>query len=146
MSFSVGDDNEVSATINVTPLVDVMLVLLVIFMVTAPMMQQGVEVNLPKATTAPLAGGGEQVVISVDSAGVVYIGSGNKVEINRLQDRLAAVMQRRAPEDQKVYIKADRAVPYGVLMTVMSKIHAAGVTQIGLVSEADSENNSAKRK
>ena len=71
------------AAINVTPLVDVMLVLLVIFMVTAPMLQQGVEVDLPKATSAPLRGSNEQIVISVDKAGTVFLGSGNKVAVGR---------------------------------------------------------------
>ena len=75
-NFSADSDGPIAA-INVTPLVDVMLVLLVIFMVTAPMMQQGVEVDLPKATTAPLKGSTEQIVVSLDKTGAIFIGSGN---------------------------------------------------------------------
>ena len=79
-NFNSDSDGPIAA-INVTPLVDVMLVLLVIFMVTAPMLQQGVEVDLPKATTAPLKGSAEQIVVSLDKAGTVFIGAGNKVEL-----------------------------------------------------------------
>lgn len=125
------------AFINVTPLVDVMLVLLVIFMVTAPILQQGVEVNLPKATTAPLAGSAEQVVISINGGGEVFIGAGNKVEPSQLPERLEAIMKTREEGDRKVYIKADKGVEYGSIMQVMAKIHAGGITQIGLISEPE---------
>ena len=122
------------ASINVTPLVDVMLVLLVIFMVTAPMMQQGVEVDLPKATTAPLKGSTEQIVVSLDKTGAIFIGSGNKVEINELADKVKAIFANRAEDDRKIYIKGDSALGYGRIMEVMAALHAGGITQIGLVS------------
>ncbi|MBN8548913.1 MAG: protein TolR [Deltaproteobacteria bacterium] len=122
------------ANINVTPLVDVMLVLLVIFMVTAPMLQQGVEVNLPKATTAPLKGTQEQVVLSLDKDGQVFLGSGNQLTLDNLGKKVAAVLAARQEEDRKVYIKADSALSYGRIMDVMGKLHEAGITQIGLVS------------
>jgi len=125
------------ATINVTPLVDVMLVLLVIFMITAPIMQQGVEVNLPKATTAPLKGSSEQIVVSIDKTGAIFLGAGNKVEIATLKEKIEAIMSRREESEHKIYIKADERVPYGTVMELMGKIHAAGIEQIGLVSEPD---------
>lgn len=128
-----GDDGPV-ATINVTPLVDVMLVLLVIFMITAPMLQQGVEVNLPKATTAPIEGNTEQIVVSINKNGEVFIGSGNKIEMEGFEEKLKAIMERRAEGDRKVYIKADTELEYGRIMEVMSKMHEAGIFQIGLVS------------
>ncbi len=122
------------ANINVTPLVDVMLVMLVIFMVTAPMLQQGVDVNLPKATTAALKGTDEQVVISIDAAGDVYIGKENKVELDNLAEKIHAIMKVRKEAEQKVYIKADTDLNYGRVMEVMGKLHQGGVMQIGLVS------------
>jgi biopolymer transport protein TolR len=123
-NFSADSDGPIAA-INVTPLVDVMLVLLVIFMVTAPMMQQGVEVDLPKATTAPLKGSTEQIVVSLDKAGTIFIGSGNKVK---------AIFANRPEEERKIYIKGDTSLGYGRIMEVMAALHAGGITQIGLVS------------
>jgi biopolymer transport protein TolR len=122
------------AAINVTPLVDVMLVLIVIFMVTAPMLQQGVEVDLPKATTAPLRGSSEQIVISVDKAGTVFLGAGNKVEVPELAAKVKAIFANKPPEEHKVYIKGDSSLGYGRVMEVMAALHEGGITQIGLVS------------
>ena len=133
-AYRSGGDGGPVANINVTPLVDVMLVLLVIFMVTAPMLQQGVEVNLPKATTAPLAGSTEQVVISVDKGGEVFLGAGNKIALAEIPAKVNAVMQNRPEGDRKVYIKADTDIPYGRIMEVMGKLHEGGIHQIGLVS------------
>jgi biopolymer transport protein TolR len=128
------------STINVTPLVDVMLVLLVIFMITTPILQQGVEVNLPKATTAPLKGESEQVVISVDLNGNIFLGAGNKVDLETLPAKLEAVMAQRDEAQRKVFIQSDERVSYGTVMSLMGRIHAAGIEQIGLVSEPDTEN------
>ncbi len=119
--------------INVTPLVDVMLVLLVIFMVTAPILQQGVELELPKETIAPIEGEGEQLVVSIDKEGVVYIGSGNKVVLNELGTKLLAILERRT--DKRVFIKADKRVPYGNVMGVMGHIRRAGIVKVGLLTE-----------
>ncbi|MDZ4786777.1 MAG: protein TolR [bacterium] len=137
MGSSYSDSDGPMATINVTPLVDVMLVLLVIFMITAPILQQGVEVKLPKATTAPLAGNSEQVVVSIDSKGLIYIGSGNKVDLSTLKDKIQAIMATKDEANQKIYVKADEAVSYGTVMALMGKIHAAGVENIGLISDPD---------
>ena len=135
MAGSINSDNDGPiAAINVTPLVDVMLVLLVIFMVTAPMMQQGVEVDLPKATTAPLRGTAEQIVISLDKAGVVYLGAGNKVELPELADKVKAIFANKPENERKIYIKGDSTIGYGRIMDVMAALHAGGITQIGLVS------------
>ena len=122
------------ANINVTPLVDVMLVLLIIFMVTAPMLQQGVEVDLPKATNAPLKGTNEQLVISIDRAGVVYLGAGNRMEPAGIGPKVASILASRPEPERKVYIKADAALEYRILMEVMGRLHESGIHQIGLVS------------
>ena len=133
-SYGVGGDSGPVAAINVTPLVDVMLVLLVIFMVTAPMLQQGVEVNLPKATTAPLAGSTEQIVLSIDKAGDVFLGAGNRVAVDELSMKVNAVMKERPESERKIYIKADTEIPYGRIMEVMGRLHQGGIHQIGLIS------------
>jgi biopolymer transport protein TolR len=129
-----GDDSGPIAAINVTPLVDVMLVLLVIFMVTAPMLQQGVEVDLPKATTAPLRGSSEQIVISLDKTGGVFLGAGNRVEVAELADKVKAIFANKPEGERKIYIKGDSSLGYGRIMEVMAALHAGGITQIGLVS------------
>ena len=129
------DDDEVKSEINVVPLIDVMLVLLVIFMITAPMLQQGVEVNLPKATTAPLPGKGTQVFLAVTKDKKMMLGEGkNEVTIDEVGKKVAAILEQRAKEDQKIFIHADKGLEYGYIMEVMGKLHEAGVTQIGLVS------------
>ncbi len=138
MGFSSGGDSYGGsgpmAEINVTPLVDVMLVLLIIFMVAAPMLQQGVEVNLPKATNAPLPGSSDQLMISIDQKGTVFLGAGNEIAPAEVGTKVAVILAKRAEEDRKVYIKADAGLEYAVLMEVMSNLHQSGVTQIGLVS------------
>ncbi|MCB0321057.1 MAG: protein TolR, partial [Bdellovibrionales bacterium] len=136
-----GDDGPV-ANINVTPLVDVMLVLLIIFMVTAPMLQQGVEVNLPKATTAPLKGDSDQVVLSLNKEGEIFIGKGNSVPLDTLAEKVKAIMATRPVEQQKIYIQADTELEYGAIMQVMGELHKGGIAQIGLVS--DPEANQGK--
>lgn len=133
MNFG-GSSDEPVANINVTPLVDVMLVLLVIFMVTAPMLQQGIEVNLPKATTAPLAGSNEQLVLSIDKAGALFLGAGNKVEMGEIGPRVKAILDAKPDQERKIYIKGDSALQYKVVMEVMGALHESGITQIGLVS------------
>ncbi len=119
--------------INVTPLVDVMLVLLVIFMVTSPILQQGVELELPKETITPIEGEGEQLVVSIDKNGLIYLGKDNVVELNKLGDKLKAIMATR--KDKRVFIRADRHVPYGAVMAAMAKVRRVGIDKVGLITE-----------
>jgi biopolymer transport protein TolR len=126
------DDRRPMADINVTPLVDVMLVLLVIFMVTAPMMQQGVQVNLPKANTKAMTPQDEAVVVSVDKSGKVFINK-DQVPAADLRNRLAAMFASR--EKKEVFLKADAGVPYGEVVRAMADIKGAGIERLGMVTE-----------
>lgn len=126
------DNRRAMADINVTPLVDVMLVLLVIFMVTAPMMQQGVQVNLPKADTKAMTPLEETVVVTVEKNGKIYI---NKDETPpaELRNKLATMFATR--EKKEVFLKADAGVPYGEVVRAMADIKGAGIERLGMVTE-----------
>ena len=133
MAFSGQRNNEALSQINVTPLVDVMLVLLVIFMVTAPILQQGVEVNLPQVRAGALTGDEVQLVVTVTSAGAVYLNDAAMTPPDLLT-KLQAVL-REAP-DRAVYLRADAAVPYGEVMRVIASLREAGVQRLGMITEA----------
>jgi biopolymer transport protein TolR len=122
--------------INVTPLVDVMLVLLVIFMVTAPILQQGVAIDLPKVAAAPLTGEEEQLVVNVNKAGQVFLND-SPMALDALTAKLAAI--RAARPDRQVYVRADQTVPYGQVMKTMAAVRESGLTKIGLVTEPPPE-------
>lgn len=126
------DDRGTMSQINVTPLVDVMLVLLVIFMVTAPMMQQGVQVNLPKAETKALPAPEQSVVVSVEKSGKVFINS-DEIAADELKPRLAEMFASRSKKE--VFLKADKDVPYGDVVKTMAEIKGAGIERLGMVTE-----------
>jgi biopolymer transport protein TolR len=132
MGFTSERNNEALSQINVTPLVDVMLVLLVIFMVTAPILHQGVDVNLPKVRTGSLAGEEAQLVVTVTANGPVYLND-TVMEPAALLTKLQAIL-REAP-DRNVFLRADAAVPYGEVMRVMGSLREAGVQRLGMVTE-----------
>lgn len=121
----------VVAEINVTPLVDVMLVLLIIFMVTAPMMTQGLEVELPEATTKALRQQEEPLVVTITKEGEVSLKK-EKMTSAVLQERLRSM----PPEVKKegIYLRADKNVPYGVVTLTMADIHAAGFDKLGMIT------------
>ena len=125
-------DRGTMSQINVTPLVDVMLVLLVIFMVTAPMMQQGVQVNLPKADTKAMTPAEEAVVVSVDKSGKIFIDK-DEVPAGDLRQRLSIMFASRAKKE--VFLKADAGVPYGEVVRTMADIKGAGIERLGMVTE-----------
>ncbi len=125
------NSDRLMSDINVTPFVDVMLVLLIIFMVTAPMMMQGVDVNLPEATTKPLVAQKDNLVVSIDKDQRIHIND-FEVEVDYLREKLKKILENKS--DRAVYFKADRAVPYGVAVKVMAEIKGAGVDKIGMVT------------
>jgi biopolymer transport protein TolR len=120
------------ADINVTPMVDVMLVLLVVFMITAPMLATGVAVNLPKTRAEQLPTEKERpLVVTIDKEGKIYVGMGQEpVELERLSEQLKAIAQDRL--DKRVYVRCDEAAPYGALARVLTTLQAAGFAQVGL--------------
>lgn len=120
------------ADINVTPMVDVMLVLLIIFMVTAPMMMQGVDISLPQTTSQQLPTKQEHLMISIDSNGKVFIND-FQVTPDFLKEKLTRILAGR--RDRQVYLRADKNIPYGLVARVMAEIQAAGITNLGMVTE-----------
>jgi len=127
-----GKHSELMSEINVTPFVDVMLVLLIIFMVTAPMMIQGLNVDLPEATAKPLDSEKEHLVITINKDQQVFIND-FEVTVEFLREKLVKVIQGRG--DRDVYLKADKNIPYGIVVQVMAEIKGAGIEQLGMITE-----------
>ncbi|WP_338502646.1 protein TolR [Sphingomonas kaistensis] len=124
------------AEINVTPLVDVMLVLLIIFMVTAPLLVAGVPVDLPTSRAAPLDNQVQPVQISLDGEGRIFIDE-TQVADTALPQRLAAIAAEPAPEEgRRIFLRADRGLDYGRVMRVMGELNRAGLNRVALVSTA----------
>ena len=131
MAFDRGSNGSMSQ-INVTPLVDVMLVLLVIFMVTAPILQQGVTVDLPTVAAGSHSEGEAPTVVSVSRAGKIYLDE-DEVSLDDLEAKLAEIAQAR--EGAPVLVRADEQVPYGSVVEVMAAVKAAGIRRVGMVTE-----------
>lgn len=128
------------AEINVTPLVDVVLVLLIIFMITAPVLQSGIEVNVPKTKTVKEITE-ERMVISIDKQQRVYLGN-DAVNINEIGDKLRRKI--RDPQNQYVYVRADENVPFGAFATVMDAVKQSGITNVSIVTQPLSSNASKR--
>jgi biopolymer transport protein TolR len=120
--------------INVTPFVDVMLVLLIIFMVTAPMMQQGVDVDLPETTTQPIRVQDEPLILTVQKDGKVHIGR-REIPQAELREKLAAIFEGR--DSRELFLRADKEAPYGVVVKALAAAREAGATKLGMVTEPE---------
>ncbi len=118
--------------INVTPFVDVMLVLLIVFMVTAPLLTVGVPVDLPKTKAQPLSQPEEPLVISVNAEGEIYIQE-TSVPLDGLVPRLIAITENNA--DTRIYLRGDQSISYGRMMQVMGQVNAAGFRRVALIAE-----------
>ena len=121
--------------INITPFVDVMLVLLVIFMVTAPMMTSGVKVDLPKTKSSSLPGNDEPIAVTIKGDGSVYI-QNTQVEVNKLGARLQAILGEK--KETRIFIRGDKSIDYGQVMRVVGEINAAGFSKVALLTDAGS--------
>ncbi len=127
--------------INVTPFVDVMLVLLIVFMVTAPLLTVGVPVDLPKVKAKSIAESEEPLVITVNAEGTVFI-QDTEVEIENLVPRLKAITVNKA--DTRIYVRGDKSVNYGRVMEVMGTINVAGFTRVAMITELPKRQNRKK--
>ncbi|HLK86728.1 MAG TPA: protein TolR [Candidatus Binataceae bacterium] len=132
MAFEAGQRGQLASQINVTPLVDVMLVLLVIFMVTAPIIQQGVEVSVPRVKASALPGKEEQFVVSITRSQEIYLND-TRLGLEQLSEKLQAIAAVRP--DREVFVRADEQVPYGAVIKTMAAIKAAGIENVGMVTE-----------
>jgi biopolymer transport protein TolR len=131
------------ADINITPLVDVVLVLLVIFMITAPVLQSGIEVNVPKTRTVREITQ-QRMVVTIDHDQKIYLGD-QPVNIHELPQRL--MRAGTDPSHQVIYLRADQTVPFGAFATVMDAVKQAGITNVSIVTQAlDTKNSSASAK
>jgi len=139
-----GNDDRLMSEINVTPFVDVMLVLLIIFMVTAPMMIQGVEVSLPEATSKPLPSEQEQLIVTIDKNNQVYIND-FRVGVENLKEKLTHIVKNQKADE--IYLRADKTVAYGMVVYVMSEIKGAGIEKLGMITDPvdDTENDRKKQ-
>ena len=128
--------------INVVPYIDVMLVLLIIFMVTAPMLTQGVKVDLPETTSQPIQSDKnvESIVVSVDSNGAYFMDIGDEssdpMSLADIRDRIAKILSQRT--DREVLVRGDEHVEYGTVVRLMAQLQAAGASHVGLITEAPS--------
>lgn len=120
------------AEINVTPFVDVMLVLLIVFMVTAPLLTAGVRIDLPKSQAKALAQDDKPLEIAIDQTGAIFLAD-TEITLEELQPRLAAIAKGR--KDVRIYVRGDKSLDYGRVMAVVGSISAAGYSKVALISE-----------
>src|SRR5258705_1226613 len=126
----------VMSEINVTPMVDVMLVLLIIFMVSAPLLTVGVPLDLPQTQAKTLDQDKEPLTVSVNTKGEVYL-QNTEIPLDELVPKLKAITQARGGNDERIYVRGDRKVDYGTVMRVMGRLSAAGFRRVALVTEVE---------
>ncbi len=129
--------NPVMAEINVTPMVDVMLVLLIIFMVSAPLLTVGVPIDLPQTQASSLdAADKEPLAISVNTKGQVFL-QNSEIKVEDLVPKLQAITATRGGADERIYVRGDKTVDYGTMMKIMGRLSAAGFRRVALVTEVE---------
>ena len=152
MALSMGNNNQNKrrraraqpfAEINITPMVDVMLVLLVIFMVAAPMMTTGVSVDLPQTKSTPVSGQDEPLAISVTADGKVFVQK-QEVPLEGLQAKLKAITGEK--KDTRIFVRGDKNIDYGKIMAVVGEVNAAGFSKVALITDVGNAGGEEKRK
>jgi len=143
MAFSTGAQNGPMADINVTPLVDVMLVLLIIFMVTAPMMQQGVKVDLPEVAADSMSSDDKRLVVTITADKKAYIGK-SEVPLERLEELLST--NAKLKNDKELYLHADHTLPYGLVVQVMASAKKAGAENLAMVTDPQAKAPSQAKR
>jgi biopolymer transport protein TolR len=128
--------NPVMSEINVTPMVDVMLVLLIIFMVSAPLLTVGVPIDLPQTQATSLDQDREPLAVSVNVKGQVFL-QNLEIKIEELVPKLKAITEARGGNDERIYVRGDRSVEYGTVMKIMGRLSAAGFRRVALVTEVE---------
>ena len=142
MAFSLNQKGSVRARyrplaeINVTPMVDVMLVLLIIFMVSAPLLTVGVPLDLPQTQAKSLDNDKEPLTVSVNTKGEVFL-QNTEIKVDELVPKLQAITQARGGNDERIYVRGDKKVDYGTVMRVMGRLSAAGFRRVALVTEVE---------
>ncbi len=126
----------IMSEINVTPMVDVMLVLLIIFMVSAPLLTVGVPLDLPQTQAKGLEQDKEPLTVSVDTEGKVFL-QNSEISVDELVPKLKAVTEARGGLDERIFVRGDRRVDYGTMMRVMGRLSAAGFRRVALVTEVE---------
>ena len=125
-------NRKMQSQINVTPFVDVMLVLLIVFMITAPLLTVGVPVELPKSTAPEITGDDEPLAVSIDAAGLIYL-QDTEIDLEELGPRLVAVTERNP--DARIFVHGDESIDYGMVMAVMGALADAGFTNLALITQ-----------
>jgi biopolymer transport protein TolR len=137
---SSGGGRSTLTDINITPLVDVMLVLLIVFMVTAPLIQQGVAVNLPETRAKAIDAEEQKLVLSIKLDRSLWLGAGDdavRIPVDRLEEVLRA--NARVQKEKELFLMADKALPYGVVVDVMATVQRAGITGVGMITNPPGE-------
>jgi len=140
MGMSSGGDGELNSEINVTPLVDVMLVLLIIFMITAPMMNTGVDLDLPQVTAKNIEDPEGKLILSIDKTQQIHLG-GTRIAWKDLAVKLKA--NERVQKESELYIEADTTLPYGIVITAMAVAKNSGVARVMMLTDATDDANLA---
>ena len=125
------------ADINVTPLVDVILVLLIVFMITAPMLQMGIDVNLPRVKAKSIDVAEEKLVLTITPSREIFINK-NKIPMGDLRTKLQSIFSSRI--DKEIFMRADKTIPYGFVVEVMSEVRKAGIDRLGMITEPPGES------
>jgi biopolymer transport protein TolR len=129
---SLGNEKKFMSDINVTPLVDVMLVLLIIFMVTAPMMMQGVEVNLPQTTAKSIKTREDPLILTINKKREIYL-EDRQIGLKNLENKVKTIFKYR--RNKELLLRADREVPYGFVIEVIAGVKRAGIDKLGMITE-----------